>query len=190
VRLFIAIPIEDKIKEAISEFQSKLNKKLMGQADVKMVHSDNIHLTLRFLGEINEEQLPAITNSMQKAIEGKYAFEAEIKTLGAFPTITSPRVIWVGYKEANNTNYTKQIYDVMEKGLRENNFTPDDHASSPHITIARVKSPRGKEKLANLLKENTDLYAGKQIVKEITLFRSELRRDGPIYSIVNNFILL
>jgi 2'-5' RNA ligase len=186
MRLFIAIPVEDNLKESLVEFQKQLKAT---QIDIRLVQPENIHLTLRFLGEVDEKIVPSITELMKQAVAGYQSFGVELKTIGAFPTVTSPRVIWVGYQELSNTDNTRQIYEKIENGLLMLGLAPDDHSFSPHITLARVKSSKNRDKLASLLKEKSDFYAGKQTIKEIILFQSQLHPTGPVYSVVYSAVL-
>jgi len=195
MRLFIAIPIEEEIKESLVKFQKQLKAT---QADIKLVQPDNIHMTLRFLGEVDEKVVPSIIEIMKKAVSGYQSFEAELKGIGGFPTVSSPRVVWVGYRELLNTYKTKQIYEKIENGLVGLGLAPDAHSFSPHITIARVKSSksplnppllRGVGGMSGLLKEESDFNAGTQAIKEVILFQSQLQPTGAVYSMVYSAVL-
>lgn len=182
MRLFIAIPIQDVLKRPIIKFQSELKNT---GADIRLVEFANIHLTLRFLGETDQASVPGIVKVLDTIASHYHPFEVEIKTAGGFPSPQRPRVVWVGCLETSSPPHLPQIYQEIEKGLSSLRFSPADHPFSPHITIARVKSPKNKEGLVNLLKQNANFLAGKQVVKEVVLFQSQLRPTGPVYTVVH-----
>lgn len=186
MRLFIAIPIDDALKKSLVELQKQIK---LTQADVRFVHPENIHLTLRFLGEMDEKSVPSIRDILKKAVSGYQAFEVELKGIGAFPSGSIPRVIWVGYQELSNTNNTKQVYEDIENGLLALGLVPDDHSFSPHITLARIKSSKNRDKLTSLVKEKSNFCFGKQTIKKINLFQSQLHPTGPVYSVIDSFAL-
>lgn len=183
MRLFIAIPIQDALKRPIIKFQSELKNT---GADIRLVELANIHLTLRFLGETDEGKVHQIIDLLNDVCSHHPVFEMEIKTAGAFPHQGHPRVIWVGCSETSSPLQLTQIYQEIENGLISLQFPADDHAFLPHLTIGRVKSPRNKEGLLNILKQNANFLAGKQVVKEVVLFQSQLRPTGPVYTVVHS----
>jgi 2'-5' RNA ligase len=199
MRLFIAIPVEDALKDELINIQNEIRET---QAHIKLVEPENIHFTVRFLGEVSQEQSTVISSIIKKAASGYKRFEMELKGIGAFPSAGNPRVIWVGCNEAAGENKLVRIYRDIEKSLLESKFTPNDKSFSPHITLGRVKSPKnkpacpdvhrgaGRESLTRILKEKVDFSVGIQMVKEVVLFQSQLRPDGPVYSVVESATLL
>jgi len=206
MRLFIAIPVEDALKQQLINIQNEIRGT---GAHIRLVEPENIHLTVRFLGEINSEQSSLIANLIKKATSNYKRFEMELKRIGAFPSGNNPRVVWVGCHETAGENKLLKIYQDIEKGLHPfKALSPDvtsrgcqsgvpeprlngvsgigsNQTFSPHITLGRVKSPKNKEALTRLLDERAEFSAGKQVVKEVVLFQSQLRPDGPVYSVVD-----
>jgi len=181
MRLFIAIALEESLRKSLADLQSELKRT---GADVRYVAPENIHLTMRFLGEVDEQYLPSL-ETLLKSVAGEHvAFKSELRELGAFPRLASPRVIWVGCQEINAPGKLLQIYQGLERGLLNLGFPPDDHGFSPHITIGRTKSSGGRAALVRFLQEETGYVGGVQTVREVTLFQSQLHPTGPIYSVV------
>ncbi len=175
VRTFISVDVEDPlILDKIERIKETI---LATNANLKPVERENIHLTLRFLGEIPV----ALIDEIYKVMLSVKAepFEIEIRGVGAFPRITSPRVIWVGVVEG--ADKLKEIHKQLETGLRKLGIRPDSKGFEPHITIARVKSARNKQRLIKVLYELEDIEIGKMIVTCIRLKQSILTFKGPIY---------
>ena len=145
VRTFISVDVEDPlILDKIERIKETI---LATNANLKPVERENIHLTLRFLGEIPV----ALIDEIYKVMLSVKAepFEIEIRGVGAFPRITSPRVIWIGVVEG--ADKLKEIHKQLETGLRKLGIRPDSKGFEPHITIARVKSARNKQRLIKVL---------------------------------------
>ncbi|MEM1514919.1 MAG: RNA 2',3'-cyclic phosphodiesterase [Thermoproteota archaeon] len=178
IRSFIAFDIEDEsvIKE-LSKIQSTLFE---CGADIKLVEPENIHVTVRFLGEIPSTMIEKVYNEMNKVVFSP--FNIEIKGLGAFPSMRHINVIWAGIGEG--TNELRNIYYQLEPNLQRIGLRPDDKGFSPHITIARVKSGRGRGGLAEIIRKYEDYKFGVIKARCLRLKKSVLTPRGPIYSIL------
>ena len=175
IRSFISVDIEDPlILDRIERIKEMV---LSTGVYMKPVEKENIHLTLRFLGEIPVALIDEVYKAMLAA--KTKPFEIEIKGLGAFPTITNPRVIWVGV--SRGAEELRNIHKQIEKGLRKLGIRPDTKGFEPHITIARVKSRRNKSKLIKVLNQLADVEIGVMKVTSIRLKQSILTFKGPIY---------
>ncbi len=176
LRSFIAFDIEDKaIIERLTNAQMELVKT---GADLKLVKPENIHITIRFLGNISPGMVEKIFEAM-KNVEFK-PFRVEIRGLGAFPGLRFPRVVWAGIKRGEEK--LKGIFEQLEPQLRKLGFQPDPKGFSPHITIARVRTGRNKGELVKKLKELIDLEIGVFTAKCLRLKRSTLTPKGPLYT--------
>ena len=178
MRAFIAIGLPQEIKDFLSQLQEEL--KATG-ADVKWVKPDNIHLTLKFLGEIDDKKLEKIIEIIDEAAKEKDKFQVRISSLGAFPKIDFPRVIWVGIDTPDKD--IKQIAESLEEKIAKIGIPKEDRPFSSHITIGRTKSTLNREKLVQGLKNKVEL-GGKKLefyATKITLFKSTLSPKGPIY---------
>lgn len=176
IRSFIAFDIDDvQIMKRFSEAQQML---VGTGADLKLVKPENIHVTMRFLGNITFSVVDSIHEAMQNVSFSP--FDVEIRSLGAFPKLQYARVIWAGIsKGAEQLN---NISGQLEPKLRELSFRPEAKGFSPHLTIARVKSGRNKSELIHCLRNSVNYEFGVIRARCLRLKRSILTPKGPIYS--------
>ncbi|MFH1888628.1 MAG: RNA 2',3'-cyclic phosphodiesterase [Candidatus Omnitrophota bacterium] len=178
MRAFIAIELPQEIKDSLENLQEELKT---ARSDVKWVRPENIHLTMKFLGEINDKQLDKINDIIDQAVEKRNSFRMRISSLGAFPKIDSPRVIWIGIDTGDKE--VKEMAAELEEKIAEIGISKEERQFSSHITIGRTRSPLNREKLVVYIKNKADL-CGKNLefyVGMITLFKSTLTPKGPIY---------
>lgn len=177
MRTFIAIPLPDSIKQQLGTLITELKK---SGADVKWVKPDNIHLTLKFLGDQDEKRIKALKEILTSIAQGHARYTMEISRLGGFPTIHNPRVIWVGL--AAGDQETKNIATALDNAICKLGIPKEDRPFESHITIGRVRSGLNKEKLASLLSLH-EIKAGELRFEtsKIILYKSTLTSQGPIY---------
>lgn len=176
MRTFIAIELPKETKDTLAKLQERL--KAAG-ADVKWVKPDHIHLTLKFLGEVNDKKLDKIKSVLADVAKENPAFQIEINSAGAFPNLSSPRVIWVGADKGDNE--TKKIAaELEEKIAREAGIPKEKRPFSSHITLGRVRSNTNREKLTQEIQKIGDTSPIFSVSK-IILFKSTLTPNGPIY---------
>lgn len=179
MRTFIAIELPKEIKDALARLQAKL--KTTG-ADVKWVEPQNIHLTLKFLGERDDKKVEKITRALEEVAHQKSPFTIRISSLGAFPNINSPRVIWVGIDKGDNES--KEIAGGLEEKIARLGIPKEERPFSSHITVGRTRSSLNREKLVQELEKSADYFGEKKlefIAGKITLFKSTLTPKGPVY---------
>lgn len=182
MRTFIAIELPKEIKNKLGVFQGQLKS---SGADVKWVEPQNIHLTLKFLGEVEEKKIGEINKIIKAVADTSPPFHIKISSIGAFPKIDSPRVIWLGIEAGDKE--TGEIFKGLEDGLVKIKIPKENRPFSSHITLGRTRSSLNKEKLIQQLgeietkigRENLEFLATK-----ITLFKSTLTPKGPIYEIL------
>ncbi len=175
MRSFIAVDIKNEKVEAAVEELKKI------KADVKTVEPQNLHLTLKFLGEIPEDAVEKIYAAMQLSLKSFQPFDVSLRSIGVFPSLKYMRVVWVGFKEGREKLIEMQR--SLESNLRELNFKPENRFD-PHLTIGRVKSQRGKEELKNFVLSHADTDFGSVAVDKVELKKSVLTPKGSIYSTV------
>jgi 2'-5' RNA ligase len=181
IRSFIAFDIEnDIVLKRLAAAQKLL---VQTGADVKLVEPQNIHITVRFLGNIAPVTVEKIFEGMKKTQFSP--FNVQVKGLGAFPNLNYPRVIWVGI--TTGVDQLKTVFGQLEPRLQGLGFTPDDKSFSPHLTIARVRSGRNKQQLVEFITENADYEFGAVNAKCLRLKRSNLTPRGPVYSTLKEF---
>ncbi len=178
IRSFIAVEIERpdliaKLEEVQREIQSS-------EADLKLVERDNLHITMRFLGDISPSMAESVVD-MLKQIKFE-AFAASLHGVGVFPKMTFPRVIWVGVKMGREN--LVDIYRQLEAGLNQVGFRPEHESYTPHITLFRVRSGHHRESLVEVLTKHQETEFGEFGIKAIQLKRSILTPNGPIYSTI------
>ena len=176
VRSFISIDLEDQ--QILSRIASILSSLQSLGGDLKPVERENIHLTLKFLGNVSAPRLGEVKSSLQQVIFS--AFTAEIKGAGAFPNLNHMNVVWVGVNEG--WSQAEQIYEQVEKLLSGLGFRRENRPFSPHITIARVRSGRKRDEVASFLQRLTEESFGTITVDKIRLKQSILSSSGPKYS--------
>ena len=178
MRTFIAIELPTEVKDKLSKIQEQLKK---SGADVKWVEPKNIHLTLKFLGEIDDKKLEKIIEIIDGTVKDKNTFHIRISSLGAFPKINYPRVIWIGIDKGDCE--TKEIAKELEEKIAKIGIPKEGKAFSSHITIGRTRSTLNREKLVQELKTQSANFCGglEFVVTKITLFKSTLTPGGPIY---------
>ncbi|MBI2844150.1 MAG: RNA 2',3'-cyclic phosphodiesterase [Armatimonadetes bacterium] len=185
VRTFVAVLISEDLKRRIALIQEEFKKVA---PEVKWVGEGNFHITVKFLGNVEREKLDRIAGALSDALSGLEPFEVEIGGAGAFPSATRPRVVWVGV-----TSGAEQLRDVasrVENGLGKLGLPPEDKSFKAHITIGRVKDGRRVEGLDKALKTAEVGDLGSAQVDSVALMKSDLRREGPVYSVISEVRLL
>ena len=177
IRSFLAIEVPKPILKKIEEVQGDLRSAL---ADVRWVNPEKIHLTLKFFGNIEESRIDLIVKSIEEPIRNTLPFSIIVRGVGAFPSLKTPRVIWMGLVDGKEvlTSLQKQ----MEKELGKIGFQPEDRPFHPHLTLGRMKLGRGKEDLMGRMEQHKEEEFGVFPVERVVLFKSDLRPIGPIYT--------
>ncbi|MFC1703703.1 RNA 2',3'-cyclic phosphodiesterase [Candidatus Omnitrophota bacterium] len=178
-RCFIAIELPQEIQRRLCKIQSEL--KATG-ADAKWVKQNNIHLTLKFLGNLDSAAIAKVTAVLEQTTVHYTPFSVEISEVGAFPTKESPRVIWVGVKEGKEK--ISAMVEELENSLQNIDIPKEEREFHPHITIGRLKSSFNRVHLVTKLKEITVGESMRFNVQALTLFKSTLTPKGPIYEVL------
>ena len=176
LRCFIAIEIPGQVKELLAETQDGLKKT---RADVRWVPLENVHITLKFLGSTEEAFISDISGELARRVATCRPFYIKITGVGCFPDLRRPRVIWVGIGESQEL--TELARDV-ELGMVEIGCQAEERKFSPHLTIGRVRSPRGIPDIMRAVEKLGGASFGSMEVSKISLMKSELRPAGAIYS--------
>ncbi len=181
MRTFVAIEVSQEIKDILGRIESHL--KYSG-ADVKWVKPDNIHLTLKFLGEISAEKTEEIKLRIDSVTASFKSFDLGIKDIGAFPEIDSPRVIWAGLDKGAAD--TAALAGHIDESLSRIGFAKDRRPFSPHLTIGRVRSPLNRAKLSEKISSTAANFQLSSVtphrVSSVILFRSTLTPQGSVYT--------
>ena len=172
LRCFISLELSEELKRNIYVCVEKLKAT---RADVKWVRTENLHLTLKFLGDTTEELLKSVHERLISLSRAHNRFSLQVSGAGAFPNIKYPRVIWLGVRDSEEIIKLQRDIDESMKGL---GFKRDDKQFTPHLTIGRVKSMRNEDVLIKELATLKEADFGKIEVINITLMKSELKPGG------------
>jgi 2'-5' RNA ligase len=188
MRSFIAIELPEDIKLALARIQDRL--KMGNRGQVKWVDPESMHLTLKFLGNIDTGLIGKITTALEEACRGIHPFSLEIRGLGVFPNARRVRVVWVGLTGDTETlgRLQKHIDDI----LLPLGFQPEARAFTPHLTLARVREQATADERQTLgrLVVGTAMEGSSSLnVNAVHLMRSQLTREGPIYTKINSVML-
>ncbi len=171
IRTFIAVELDPGFSEKIRELQDKFS-----DFDLKFVKPELVHITLKFLGDVDESRIPSISAALDSIL--CEPFEAKVGGLGAFPKPANPRVLWLGA-----TGNFKALHENVENLLKPFKIEKDEREFTAHATLARVKFLKKDKKDAfiNTLKELKDVELGSMWVNKVLLKKSTLTPEGPIY---------
>jgi 2'-5' RNA ligase len=186
IRTFIAVSIDRAVRDRAVALQEKLAE---AEVPVNWVEPGNLHLTLLFLGEVDERDLIKVCRAVEDVCRRHAPFTMSIGTTGAFPNTRRPKVLWAGV--GDGAEELTAIHEALEPPLLELGcYRREDRPYSPHLTLGRVKGDEGAERLAAVLARNADWHGGDVRVTEVLVMSSELGRDGPIYSVMSRAKLL
>jgi len=184
MRLFLAIDIPAGIREQVVAARNQLAEGVKG---VKWVEDHNLHLTLKFLGGVPEEQVGVIGQAVKRAVGNYRAFWLEVGNPGFFPHNRNPRVIWLDIK--GNTEYALYLGESIDESLAPLGFEPDKRRRL-HLTLGRIRTEGSNLQLMKNVKDFRGFPERLTFgVEQIMLYSSELTSSGPIYSPVDKFVL-
>jgi RNA 2',3'-cyclic 3'-phosphodiesterase len=180
IRTFIAVDIGDALRQRTAQLQQKLAR---AAPEVKWVEASNMHVTLLFLGEVNELDLVPICRILKEQTSGFPSFTLDIGGLGAFPTVRRPKILWAGIQEGADD--LKQLHQRLEQPLMELGcYRREDRAYSPHLTLGRLTEDDRAEAWGPIIAEHADWHGGSVQIDKILVMSSELRRSGPAYTVI------
>ncbi|MGD1119723.1 MAG: RNA 2',3'-cyclic phosphodiesterase [Dehalococcoidales bacterium] len=188
MRAFIAIELPAETRQALTGLEAEL--KAAGGAPARWVDPVNIHLTLKFLGDIDSDATGRIMAALQTASGGTHPFTVAVSGLGVFPNPKRVQIIWVGL--TGELDKLNRLQKRIEEELVPLGFPAEGRAFTPHLTLARVRDyagPDARQKLGQLI-EKTGFEAKSQIsVNAVHLIKSQLTREGPIYTKISTIEL-
>ena len=182
-RLFIAIKIKPK-----SNFLKIFDELKQGlkHEKIKWVENNNLHLTLKFLGETSEEKTPEIIGALEEALKFHNSFCVDIRTIGLFGSHYDPKLIWAGLQ---NSESLIQLAADVNTGLEKIGSIQDRQNFVPHLSLGRIKYLSDKNLFQDIISEYKNEFFQKVFVNEVYLFESNLTKEGPIYKVVEKFEL-
>ena len=187
MRAFIAIDLPEKICRAVGEWQAEFRASCEAGSqhpgEIRWTRAEGFHLTLKFLGHVPDDRINRVIEVL-KPLCGFQKFSVEVKGFGFFPNAHRPRVLWVGVKSPSALQDLAQRLEAAMEGV---GFVPEQRSFTPHLTLARFKSPRPQPGLEELLKQRGDASLGQFDVSEFVLFESKLSPHGAKYKKVATF---
>ncbi len=180
-RTFVAINPGTPIRDRLVSLQENLART---GADVKWVEHDNLHLTLLFLGEVDQRNLTAVCRAVAAATATQPAFPMTVEEAGAFPNARRPRTLWVGV--GSGSQEVCALHDAVESALLDLGcYRREERGFTPHLTLGRVKADHAADELAAALAKHGDWCAGEAAVREVLVMGSELTGQGPVYTVLS-----
>ena len=176
IRAFIAVDLPDEIRQSIRDIQQQLRSEKL---DFRWVDPANIHLTIKFLGDIEPENSAAVCDAMKKAVDRVRPFKLHSKGFGGFPGLNRPRVIWTGI--GGETAILEKLATDLDAHLADLGFEKEARRYKGHLTLGRAKGAVNPVQMLNAASRFKDFRSGDFIAQELVLFKSTLKPGGPVY---------
>ena len=185
IRAFIAVELPAELKKELSELEGRLKKN--SPPVVKWVDPKNIHITLKFLGEISEDNIDELMLAIEESAQGIQPFQLEVSEVGAFPNLERVQVLWVGVK--GELEKITRLQKSIELNTEQLGFPRESRDFSPHLTLGRVRDetrPNERQRLGKLLADTSFTTLHNVNVDAINLMKSQLTPTGPIYTCIGS----
>ena len=181
LRTFIAVAASPEVRSAALKLMNRLRVSAAA-TNVKWVAPENLHWTLQFLGEVDERDIPEVCQAVTAAAAECAAFDIEVRGAGAFPSADRPRTLWIGAGQGSRE--LSVLHAGVERRLRKRGYRGEERRFVPHITLGRAGRKGHPQSLTSELAELSDYDAGSMLVDEVTVYSSQLGRDGPTYDVL------
>lgn len=192
IRAFLAVELSEDVRAQITRIQQDLKaqftREMPRAVHISWVHPASIHLTVKFLGDTDEQIIEPLREALAVVFKDQRAISIPLERLGAFPSSQAPRVLWVGaaegWKQSDRAKRLIGLHQAVEGSCESLGFAPDSRALSPHLTLARIKSG-GREfgqALASSKTVDRPLSLDALAVESVALIKSDLRPTGSVYT--------
>jgi len=187
MRCFIAIDIDEEIRAGLRDLQQDMAEAAnIKKSDVKWVHPDSMHLTLKFLGEIRDQDVMGVCNAVKAAASRHKAFDLSVSQVGSFGG-RSARVLWVG--AGLECPELLQLQQDLEEELALAGWPKEGRKFSGHLTLCRIRNSKAGIELARLTEQYKDFDLGMVRCDALSVYESQLRPEGPLYTSLGNYRL-
>jgi 2'-5' RNA ligase len=187
MRVFIAIDIDEQIRRSLGHLQDELRGKAdVRKGDVKWVNPDVMHLTLKFLGEIRDEQAVEVCNITRDVASRHRSFDVDVETVGCFGG-RSARVLWIA--AGQHCEELLQLQADLERQLESAGWPKEARQFSAHLTLCRIRNAKAGFKLAQMVREYESLQLGSMPADSVSVYQSELTPKGPVYTSLGDYKL-
>jgi 2'-5' RNA ligase len=177
MRLFISLALPATARSRVEELLNRLRR---WKAPVGWVRADGLHLTLKFLGEVEEDHAPEIGRILKETAEDRTAFTVRLAEIGCFPSFRLPRVVWLGARPSDGR--LADFQRAIEQAMVPAGFQSERRPFHPHLTLGRVRSTHGLEELRREIEQYRWLDLGEATLTDLHLIRSEMGRGGSVYT--------
>ncbi|MGP0566502.1 MULTISPECIES: RNA 2',3'-cyclic phosphodiesterase [unclassified Nitrospina] len=184
IRTFVAVLVPSTTLNTLSAIQDRFKK--LG-VHATWTRPGNIHLTLKFLGDTDPHRIPEINTALDGLAAGRAPFQVSLGGLGVFPGWKKPRVVWVGLDDREG--HLASLQSGVESAVEPLGWPRESRAFSPHLTLGRIKSPKGCERLKVEMDDLGDLDPSPIQVKSFSLIQSKLTPKGSIYTVLKEISL-
>lgn len=177
-RTFVAVEIAPTVRSAAEALQASLAR---SGASANWVAPANLHVTMLFLGAVDDRELSAVCRAVSRAVLREPPFAVRVSGVGAFPNSRRPKVVWAGITDG--AAELTRLHGLLEPPLFDLGcYRQEERAYTPHLTLGRVQGEADALALAGVLPDFADWDGGSTTINELTVFASELRRGGPVYT--------
>jgi 2'-5' RNA ligase len=183
VRTFVAVEISQSLKDDFKDIQESLKKEGLF---LRWVKPQDIHLTMKFLGEIDKDLLPQIDKTVGEVCERNEIFSINLKGVGSFLRRGSSGVVWIGIDEMPSLTV---LHSHLEGALEKIGFTQEARFT-PHLTLGRIKLVEDRVHFRQIIEKYCDLDCGTMMVTALSLMKSDLKPEGPVYTRLSQFPLM
>ena len=182
MRSFVAIEVPEIVKQSLVDLAASMKRSGIKASWAK---PDNMHLTLRFLGEITGNDTDKLCELLGKRYSGFEPFIMNVEGVGVFPSVRRPSVIWAGIGLTGDL--LSRAYEIAENAAREIGLEPERRTFHPHLTLGRIRDHRESGDLVSELDRHKDFHGGEIAVSSVSLFSSELTPNGAIHTRIEEF---
>jgi len=192
IRAFLAVELSEELRSCLAQVQQdvrqRLSHSLPRNVRISWVQPASIHLTIKFLGDIDEQMIEPMRAAIAQAMEGHRTIHVPLERLGIFPRPQQPRVLWVGpavsWDQGDDAKRLMEMHRAVEECCQSFGFVPEERPMSPHLTLARIKE--GERDFGQVLARSGVLDKPMEIgtfpIASVVLMKSDLRPTGPLYT--------
>lgn len=186
IRTFVAVDVEESVRRRAARLIELLSP---GAGNVKWVEPQHMHLTLQFLGDVPQADVPAVCHAVQHAVVACPPFSISLLGAGAFPHAGRPSTLWIGVDEG--ASQLKTLQKAIQRALKPLGFPPERRAYHPHLTLGRIRRGRGPAgtQLTQHLQQQQSFDAGRSMIDQVIVYASYLERTGPSYQAMSRVVL-
>ena len=186
MRCFVAVDVPSDVRAEVAALTARL-RHAAPRADVRWASTETLHVTLKFLGEVPDARVPDVARTVGEVAARRPALALEAGGTGGFPSASRPRVVYVGI--SGHVDALARLAAAVDGALEALGFPGERRAFRAHLTVGRVRSPRGGEGLAGALSAAAGQTAGAWTADEVLLYRSRLHPKGAVHEVVGRFPL-